>query len=278
MPWSHCELELSDTDAACPECGAAKEAWTLEFEMTRQFTVATRPAVRLELVDPRHEPVADEPYEVTLPDGAAAEGRLDERGAARVESPAAGRVTVRFPERAAGVVELLGERELPPPEEEGEDGGEQGEQDERARFRCKTRLGAWRFCLANFRVRVQRDEEPLAEVPFRLEVGGQTIEGESWEDGVVRANVPEDAAEATLELESDPPLRLALALDLPPASEVAGAQGRLNNLGLRCGGEDGELGPLTAAALRRFQRRHGLERTGELDEATIAKLEQVHGG
>lgn len=61
--------------------------------------------------------------------------------------------------------------------------------------------------------------------------------------------------------------------DLDPPSELTGAQGRLVNLGYPCGGVDGELGPRTREALQAFQKDHGLNVTGELDGATIARLQ-----
>jgi N-acetylmuramoyl-L-alanine amidase len=57
----------------------------------------------------------------------------------------------------------------------------------------------------------------------------------------------------------------------------SGAQARLVNLGYGTGEIDGEMGSMTQAALREFQADHGLEVTGELDQATIARLAEKHG-
>jgi peptidoglycan hydrolase-like protein with peptidoglycan-binding domain len=49
----------------------------------------------------------------------------------------------------------------------------------------------------------------------------------------------------------------------------------LSRLGyLQEDGVDGELGPVTRAAIRRFQREAGLRVTGEPDDATVGKLRQ----
>jgi peptidoglycan hydrolase-like protein with peptidoglycan-binding domain len=72
--------------------------------------------------------------------------------------------------------------------------------------------------------------------------------------------------------------RFELVLDaMPAAATVRGAQERLNHLNFFSGDVDGELGPFTAGALRRFQLAHGLPDTGELDPQTVAVLLEQHG-
>lgn len=57
-------------------------------------------------------------------------------------------------------------------------------------------------------------------------------------------------------------------------ADVAAAQRLLHKLGFAevCGRVDGELGPHMAAALKLYQRSHGLERSGALDAAVRASL------
>jgi len=50
----------------------------------------------------------------------------------------------------------------------------------------------------------------------------------------------------------------------------------LNNLGFKCGAVDGIAGPRTKAALQRFQAEHGLNATGDIDEATRSTLREAH--
>lgn len=54
--------------------------------------------------------------------------------------------------------------------------------------------------------------------------------------------------------------------------ETRAAQARLIALGYLNGKADGKFGPQSAAALKRFQEKHGLEATGELDDATREAL------
>jgi hypothetical protein len=49
----------------------------------------------------------------------------------------------------------------------------------------------------------------------------------------------------------------------------------LSRLGyLQADGVDGEFGPVTRDAIRRFQREAGLRVTGEIDDATVARMRQ----
>ncbi|MFP2911382.1 peptidoglycan-binding domain-containing protein, partial [Pyxidicoccus sp. 3LFB2] len=65
------------------------------------------------------------------------------------------------------------------------------------------------------------------------------------------------------------PLTLRWALHLQPlvsfdADSLRAAQERLHNLGFPVDGERGAPGPRTRAAVRAFQRSHGLPETGQL--------------
>jgi uncharacterized protein (DUF2345 family) len=56
--------------------------------------------VEIELKTDAGDPVAGEPYQITLPDGTVASGTLDEKGLARIEGlPDAGSCQVTFPKR-----------------------------------------------------------------------------------------------------------------------------------------------------------------------------------
>jgi hypothetical protein len=71
-------------------------------------------------------------------------------------------------------------------------------------------------------------------------------------------------------LRSDPDLRRCLV-----AVMVRSAQETLTQKGFDVGPVDGVLGPRTRAALREFQQREGLARSGELDESTLRALDVV---
>ncbi|HEY8091832.1 MAG TPA: peptidoglycan-binding domain-containing protein [Polyangiaceae bacterium] len=76
-----------------------------------------------------------------------------------------------------------------------------------------------------------------------------------------------------------PPLTYTLQLRyLDPADAVTGVQARLANLGYWPGDIDGDVGPRTLAALAAFQKDNGLDPTGELDDATKAKLQSFADG
>jgi N-acetylmuramoyl-L-alanine amidase len=143
--------------------------------------------------------------------------------------------------------------------------------------------GVGRFQLAvvvpTLRVRLLADTTPRAGEAYRLEYDdGQVLDGSTDGDGWVEQPLPVNVREAVLLLR-DGAERYALAVgELDPADTPSGAQGRLSNLGYYFGQLDGELGPMTAAALRRFQRAKGLEATGALDEATADALREAYGG
>src|SRR5262245_7932192 len=57
-----------------------------------------------------------------------------------------------------------------------------------------------------------------------------------------------------------------------PTGDIAAAQQRLKDRGYYAGPVDGVMGPRTAAALRAYQRDHGLSATGQLDSQTSGAL------
>lgn len=76
-----------------------------------------------------------------------------------------------------------------------------------------------------------------------------------------------DYAAVSAWLNTRPELQQCIAGDL-----VRSVQEMLKREGLDVGPIDGILGPRTAAALREFQQRHGLARSGEPDEATLKEF------
>lgn len=65
---------------------------------------------------------------------------------------------------------------------------------------------------------------------------------------------------------------------MDPSDTISGAQARLHLLGYGVNGIDGVLDEPTRAALSAFQEDHELEITGELDDATQAKLIEFTDG
>lgn len=117
---------------------------------------------------------------------------------------------------------------------------------------------------------------PLSGRPYSLTLAdGSTREGSLDRDGCLSELLPSGCDRVTLIVAQR---RIELELGgLPPCDSIAGAQERLNHLHYSVGEPDGVLGPLTVAALRRFQRDHGLPATGVLDAATIERLSEEHG-
>jgi len=56
------------------------------------------------------------------------------------------------------------------------------------------------------------------------------------------------------------------------SSTVRNAQSALNDQGYNPGAVDGQWGPSTQSAVRRFQSEHGLSQSGKLDSATLQAL------
>ena len=66
---------------------------------------------------------------------------------------------------------------------------------------------------------------------------------------------------------------------LDPHDALSGVRARLANLGFGpLSRHDGELDDDAREALRAFQRKHSLDETGEADDATRAKLDELHAG
>jgi N-acetylmuramoyl-L-alanine amidase len=117
---------------------------------------------------------------------------------------------------------------------------------------------------------------------YRLVVGWKTFEGTTDDQGLVAHQVPADTTRGrlTLWLGDDPAgevytWHLQIG-HLEPIGTICGVQARLNNLGFDCGPEDGAMSPRLQGALKRFQHEAGLDETGELDDTTREKLEEMH--
>ena len=114
----------------------------------------------------------------------------------------------------------------------------------------------------------------FANEPFTLVVDGVSTGGVTDGDGALVANVPGNAQFGMLKIRGRT-LRLELG-HIDPVGTVSGAKQRLKNLGLNPGVSDSRIDPATVAALRSFQHTHKLRETGELDDQTKAKLEEMH--
>lgn len=86
-------------------------------------------------------------------------------------------------------------------------------------------------------------------------------------------------AEASNDEEAQRPTQTDAVLSVEEESQkreqIVEAQQRLIELGYLYGAADGIFGPMTADALKRFQGEHGLEETGELNDATAEALSEL---
>ena len=118
--------------------------------------------------------------------------------------------------------------------------------------------------------------QPRKNEKYVLIIDGQTFNGTLDGDGKLEQFIPPNAKGGQLLLSGGKeviPIQLGF---LNPVNEVSGAQQRLNNLGFICGNEDGDLDDMTAEALRKFQGYNKLPVTGQLDDATKGKLQELH--
>lgn len=122
------------------------------------------------------------------------------------------------------------------------------------------------------------EDEPRRKVPFVLDIDGRLTQGQTDDDGRIEVSIPPNAQRGTLIVEPGTPNETVTPLrfgTLDPISEVCGVSQRLANLGMGCEPVN-EMTPELEAALSAFQEKHGLEVTGEIDEATRQRLEELH--
>jgi hypothetical protein len=115
---------------------------------------------------------------------------------------------------------------------------------------------------AMFRVQLFEDEKPLANQDFELKIGQLVHTGQTDDQGVLEVALPATAREGTLIVGPEKKTFDLRFGHLQPVSEKEGIEARLRNLGFE--------------SLGLFQRRFGLEETGEADQATRDKLAAVH--
>jgi hypothetical protein len=126
----------------------------------------------------------------------------------------------------------------------------------------------------------QRRDEPLANVPYRIQIDDQRTEGQTDGEGRIEVSIPPNAREATLTLHPGTEQQRVIPLQLghlDPLDTVPGVKARLGNLGFECGDREEEETPQYAAALSAYQEKHGLQATGILDAATRDALQSTHG-
>jgi hypothetical protein len=125
-----------------------------------------------------------------------------------------------------------------------------------------------------------RDDEPRADVPYVVVIDGHITEGRTDSDGKLEISIPPGATSGRLIVEpgtpqeTDIPIRLG---HLDPMGTVSGIKQRLANLTFDCGDTSDDETEAYADAIRAFQRKYGLDCTGEMNEQTRRRLQEVHG-
>lgn len=131
---------------------------------------------------------------------------------------------------------------------------------------------------ATLRLRFTQFDHPRPDVPYTLLVDGVMVqEGRLDDDGHLEAFIPPGAREAQVLLGDPPEEHHFLLGHLPPVAELEGVCARLANLAYAPGPPAGAMTPALIAAILSFQKDWELEETGEPDDATRRKLEEVHG-
>lgn len=137
--------------------------------------------------------------------------------------------------------------------------------------------------VTEFETVIEDDQgEPLANMPYELEVAGHKSTGFTDINGKLSNKIDASAKTGTLVIFLDQMKKNTLTWklqlgQLPPHDSAIGIQARLNNLGYFCANETGELDPSTKEAISTFKRRHGLTPSAAVDDEFLATLRQEYG-
>ncbi len=175
--------------------------------------------------------------------------------------------------RRKGEPALFRMRLVEPPEPDEEEGEEQGEEAQAAG-------GDFVGGDKEPEPGEAKEDTPRANVPYTLIVDGEHTEGTSDADGRIEVPIPGNARTGKLILNPGTDEQEEIKVELghvAPITELAGVKQRLFNLSFDPGDFGDKMTPGLAAALTAFQRKNGLEETGEPDQTTKDKLLELHG-
>ncbi len=121
------------------------------------------------------------------------------------------------------------------------------------------------------------DNRPIPNVPCQLTLSGATHSLTSNAEGIVEQIIPSDAADGVLKIPSLGIERAVRVGYLDPSEEDSGWAARLRNLGYWHEEQASDDSRLQTNAVEEFQCDYGMRVTGILDDATKAKLKEIHG-
>ncbi len=143
-------------------------------------------------------------------------------------------------------------------------------------FRVASRTQTLRLCIEDGQGR------RLADTPYTLKIGSTVFRGRTDGAGLVEQVIPLDAGSGELAIPGYVwPLSIGHLnpVEQTPDRGLSGIVARLQNLGYSPGSGSGTMDERTRAAIRAFQRDHGLPEDGECGpgSATLARLIEKHG-
>lgn len=129
---------------------------------------------------------------------------------------------------------------------------------------------------------LDEEDQPRSGCSYTLNIDGDLRDGKTDREGFLKVSIPPNAVRAHLILYTNYKNGEKEEYDfklgaLQPITELIGIQSRLSHLGYSCENESGTVGELTFAAIRSFQIDHRLPATGEIDEQTRNKIQEVYG-
>ncbi|OAD23337.1 hypothetical protein THIOM_000834 [Candidatus Thiomargarita nelsonii] len=148
---------------------------------------------------------------------------------------------------------------------------ERGSTEKRHRFRRKSVPEVLQVRL------LDEDGNPIANVEYILDVDGNLKRGTTNENGVVRQNIPPNASQGKLIIESIGAEYELLLGGVDPLDTTTGLQARLNNLGFACGPVDGERADRTEGGIADYREVVELSDADENDNNLKQHIKQQHG-
>ena len=129
--------------------------------------------------------------------------------------------------------------------------------------------------------------EPRKDADYIFECAGKLVNGKTDANGILEQFVPGDAKSAKLYFKEGKEVHGLRIGSLDPHDLASGIIQRLNNCGFKFSAnvkpgmsakeafDEGKVGNKGVRALKNFQAQNGLEATGKLDDATLAKFEEL---